>query len=292
MARHARAVVYLGGPFRGAEALADGLVRKHELRSKYVAIFPGVYLPRTTAPPTFRQRAEAAWLWSGRSAVLAGLTAARIHGAKWVDDTLPIELVWCNGRPPAGIRVFKEQLADDERGLWASHSVTTPLRTAYDIGRRGRLGDAVARLDALGSAVPLSAESVAALADARRGARGIRQLRTALSLYDPGAQSPQETWLRLLVIKAGFPRPRTQIPVVVGGRTRYYLDMGWEELKIAVEYDGDHHRTDRAQFVRDITRLEELAGLGWIIVRIAAGTPPEDVVARLQRAWDAASKVR
>ena len=89
-----------------------------------------------------------------------------------------------------------------------------------------------------------------------------------------------------------LPQPQTQIPVAVGGRVKYYLDMGWEDLKIAVEYDGDHHRTDRSQFARDITRLEELTALGWVIIRIAAGTPRHEIVARLYRAREAASKVR
>ena len=96
---HDRNVEYIRGPFRGVEALAGGLARKHDLRSKYLALFPGVYITRE-AIPTFRQRAEAAWLWSQRRGVLAGLTAARLHGAKWVDATAPIELISPNGRPP------------------------------------------------------------------------------------------------------------------------------------------------------------------------------------------------
>lgn len=278
-------------PFIGAEALSAGSVHKYALLTRFRPIYPGVYLPREFTP-TFRQRAEGAWLWSHRGGVLAGLTAARLYGAKWIDDEAPVELIWSNARPPSGLRVFKERLTDGERGLWAGLPVTTVPRTAYDIGRRGRLCDAVARLDALGNAAAFSVESVAQLADAHRGARGVRQLRAALTLYDAGAQSPQETWLRLLVVDAGFPKPRTQIPVSVGGRVKYYLDMGWDDPKVAIEYDGDHHRTDRRQFNRDIVRLEELADLGWIVVRIAAGTARRDIVARLQRARDTASKVR
>lgn len=278
-------------PFIGAEAVDLGAVHKYGLRTRFRAIYPGVYLPRDVAP-TFRQRAEAALLWSHRGGVLAGLTAARIHGAKWIDDGAPIELIWSNGRPPAGIRVAKEQLAADEAALRAGLRVTTAARTAYDIGRRGALNEAVARLDALGSATAFSAQAVEELAAKHPGARGVRQLRSALELYDAGAQSPQETWLRLLVIDAGFPPPRTQIPVRVSGRIKYYLDMGWEDVKIAVEYDGDHHRIDRAQFKRDILRLEELADLGWIVIRIAAGTPRHETIARLHRAWQTAAKVR
>ena len=276
-------------PFVGAEARSMGLVRKHELRSRFQAIYPGVYVCRTTTP-SFRDRAEAAWLWSHRDGVLSGLTAARLWGAKWVDETLPIELIHTNGRPPPGIRVFKECLDPHERGLCASLPVTTVPRTAFDIGRRGSLGESVARLDALSNATGVTGAEIAAVADAHRRTRGVRQLDKALTLFDAGAESPRETWLRLVVVGAGFPRPRTQIPVVVGGRRKYYLDMGWESLLVALEYDGDHHRTDRIQFARDITRLEELADLGWTVIRVAAGTARAEILDRLNRAW--ASKVR
>ena len=32
-------------PFIGSEALANGLVRKHQLRTNYRAVFPNVYVP-------------------------------------------------------------------------------------------------------------------------------------------------------------------------------------------------------------------------------------------------------
>ena len=86
-------VVAVNVPFLGVEALSLGLVRKHELRSQYAALFPGVYFP-SGHTPTFDQRAEAAWLWSRRRGVIAGLTAARLYGARWLDDALAIEMFW------------------------------------------------------------------------------------------------------------------------------------------------------------------------------------------------------
>lgn len=284
-------MAYLDGPFRGVEALADGLVTKHALRSKYVAHFPGVYFPRATMP-SFRQRAEAAWLWSHRAGVLSGATAARLHGAKWFDDALPVELMCSNGRPPSGIRAHQDRLGAAETELRSGLPVTTVPRTAFDVARSGTLLEAVARLDALGNATGVTAAEIADLAGGYPGARGVRQLRRALACYDAGAQSPRETWLRLLVTGAGFPKPQTQIPVVVGGRNKYYLDMGWPELKLAVEYEGDQHRTDRAQFARDITRLEELTALGWTIIRVAADTPVHLIVGRLRRVWEATPRMR
>lgn len=44
--------------------------------------------------------------------------------------------------------------------------------------------------------------------------------------------------------------------------------MGWEHIRVAVEYEADHPRIDRLQFNKDIARLEALTDLGWIIVRV------------------------
>jgi len=242
-------------PFIGSEALANGLVRKHELRAVYRPVFPDVYVAQDTEL-NVQLRAAAAWLWSHRHGVVAGLTASALHGSKWVDDREPVELIWQNARRPPGLRTYDMQLTVAEYGELNGILVTTPERTAFDIGRRGRLDEATARLDALGNATGLNPEDVIHLAASRPGVRGVRQLHTALGLFDPGAASPKETQLRLLLIRAGFPRPRTQIPVrSPDGFRQYYLDMGWEDIKLAVEYDGDQHRVDPIQFAYDVRSL-------------------------------------
>jgi very-short-patch-repair endonuclease len=107
-----------------------------------------------------------------------------------------------------------------------------------------------------------------------------------LDLYDAGAASPKETWLRLLAIRAGYPRPRTQIPVLsADGRRRYYLDMGWEHLMLALEYDGEQHRTDPIQYAYDIQRSEDLDELGWTQLRVVKANTAADVLCRLERVW-------
>jgi Protein of unknown function (DUF559) len=134
------------------------------------------------------------------------------------------------------------------------------------------------RDDALIRAGPFSVEDVLLLAKRYPGARGLRRLRAALPLVDSGAASPKETWLRLLLIDAGLPAPDTQIPVVAQFRTVAVLDMGWERFNVAVEYDGDQHRSSRRQYVRDMRRLKALEACGWIIVRVIAEDSPNDVV--------------
>jgi hypothetical protein len=139
----------------------------------------------------------------------------------------------------------RDALIEGEVQTLAGRAVTTPERTAFDIGRRALPRSAVARLDALARATGFKVDSVMDIAACHRGARGLRQLETVLELVDPGAQSPRESYLRLLLIDAGLPRPHTQIPVFgVDGLPIAYLDMGWPDLMVAVEYDGDHHRVD------------------------------------------------
>jgi hypothetical protein len=273
-------------PFIGSEAVSSGALRKHQLRSRFRAVFPDVYVVRDQRL-TLQQRSLAAWLWSHRQGVLAGRTAAAWHGSKWVDEHLPIDLIWSNARPPQGIRTHDIRLATDEFSVIAGVPVTTPQRTAFDIGRCGRVGAAVAQMDALVQAADLKVDDVAELADRHRGARNLRQLETVLELTDPGAQSPKETWLRLLLIRAGLPRPTTQIPVVnPENGQRYYLDTGWEDQMVAVEYDGEQHRLDRWQYKKDIRRLEELEQLGWIVIRVVVGDRPADIIRRVRAALE------
>ena len=185
-------------------------------------------------------------------------------------DALPVEVIWPNARRPKGLRTYDYRLHQDEYTTVGDMRITTVTRTAFDIGRRRSFLDAVCRLDALGNATRLDVDDVLALARRHRGARRVRQLVTALAVHDPGAESPKETWLRLVLLDAGFPRPRTQIPVLgVNGRTRYYLDMGWEDMTVAVEYDGAQH-WDPVAHAADIDRLEFLAARRWRIVRVSA----------------------
>ncbi|MGA5463643.1 hypothetical protein [Mycobacterium sp. NPDC050041] len=274
-----------GTPFLGSEAVAAGAVPKHRLRSHFRGIFPNVYAPRDATLDT-RQRAYAAWLWSGRRGVLAGLTASALHGAKWVDASQPIELVFSCARPPAGLRTYAMGLEPEECAVVAGLPVTTPERTAFDLGRRGTVDDAVARLDALARATRLDLAKVEDVAGRHPHTRGLRRLAAVLDLVDAGAESPRETWLRLLLQRAGYPRPRTQIPVLSpDGWQKYYIDMGWEDLKLAVEYEGDHHRTSKELYAYEIQRAEDIRELGWLVMRVAARTREVDVLDRIQRAW-------
>ncbi len=54
---------------------------------------------------------------------------------------------------------------------------------------------------------------------------------------------------------------------------------------IAVEYDGDQHRTDRGRYVWDARRHRKLRRLGWIVIRVIADDRPYDILSRVAEEW-------
>ncbi|HEX2214238.1 MAG TPA: hypothetical protein VHH12_12490 [Mycobacterium sp.] len=275
-------------PFVGGTAVDAGLLSRGQLRSRYRPIYRGIYVPRRHEV-SLADRIVGASLTSA-GAVIAGVAASALHGAKWVGDDAPIELV-ATGRRQRGLIVRNETLAADEVTTVAGIRVTTPARTAFDLGRHLPRGKAVARMDALMNARPFSTEDVSVLAKRHRGARGLRRLGVALPLVDGGAESPMETWLRLLFVDAGLPRPTTQF-VIYDERGRYVrrIDMCWEEFRVGAEYDGEQHLTSRDQYVKDVQVNRVLQRLNWHVIHVIKEDRGEDIVeqvhsALLSRGW-------
>ncbi|OBI80993.1 hypothetical protein [Mycobacterium sp. E740] len=275
-------------PFIGSDAVAAGHLTRAHLRSQYRPLYRGIYVPRNYEV-SLRERIIGASLASPK-AVIAGVAASAMHGAKWISDDVPIELVSAV-RQQRGLIVRDETLDEDEVCTVAGIGVTSPARTAFDLGRHQPRDQSVARMDALMRARPFALEDVALLAKRHRGARGLRLLRTALPLVDGGAESPKETWLRLLFIDAGLPRPTTQF--VVSDEWGNYvrrIDMCWENFKVGAEYDGEQHLTSRRQYVLDVQVNRVLQRLGWHVIHVIKKDRGPDIVeqartALLSRGW-------
>jgi very-short-patch-repair endonuclease len=274
----------MGEPFIGSEAVTSGVTTHNELRRRYRRVFRDVYVSDGT-DLTPAVRAKAGWLWSRRRGVVAGFSASALYGSKWVDASQPAELIHDNRHRLPGIRVWGDRLEPDEVRLIDGIPVTTPPRTALDLACWYPTMTAVPAVDALARACELKLADVDVLIERYPGRRGLQRARESLELVDAGAQSPKESWLRVILIQAGLPRPQTQIPVYSEfGDVIAYLDMGWEDAKVAVEYDGDHHRSDRSQYSWDIRRLEILERRGWIVIRVLATDRPADIIRRVRAA--------
>jgi Protein of unknown function (DUF559) len=255
-------------PFVGTEALASGTLSRRALYGRHEAVYRNVYVPRG-AEVTALTRAKAAWLWSGRRGILGGLSAAAVHRSLWIDASLPAEL-YRIGDEADGIVIHRGKLDAEDICVRQGMPTTTGARTAFDLGRRKGLTTAVVRVDALANATKLTADEVRVVAQHHRGARGLVQLRQVLDLMDGGAESPQETRTRLLLIRAGFPKPTTQVVV----RDDYgvpfaRVDMAYDDCLVGVEYDGPQHWTDPGRRTADIDKYAELERRGWRMIRVS-----------------------
>jgi hypothetical protein len=204
--------------FIAGEALAAGRVTRHQLALEHRRVLPDVYAPKRVQL-SLDDRITAAWLWSRRRGVVVGAAASAMHGARWVGADVPIELNLPNNKPPAGVVTRNDTLLADEVVQLRGVPVTTPPRTAFNLARRGPVGKAVARLDALARATHFAGDEVLAVAARHLRVRGRRRVPDVLAMVDEGAQSPKETWLRLLLIEAGGAAlTLNQRKLIAGGR--------------------------------------------------------------------------
>ena len=265
-------------PFTGSVAVRRGTLTRHALARDYRSLYRDVYLPRDLEV-TALVRAQAAWVSSG--ATLCGISAAAAWGTKWLDPSAPAEVLRRDRHSQRGITVRSFRVHDDEIALAGSLAVTTAARTAFDIGRIHCPDKAIPILDALLAATGITRTDIAEVAVRWPGVRGVAQLRSTLELVDGGAESPQETRLRLILIRGGLPRPECQIRFP---EMRIRVDMGWREWKVAVEYDGVQHWADAAQRAWDIERIALLEAAGWTVVRVSARmlSRPEVLVDRVR----------
>ncbi|MGA0567175.1 endonuclease domain-containing protein [Rathayibacter sp. KR2-224] len=166
--------------------------------------------------------------------------------------------------PDSGLRV------SSPASTWAS--VAAILVHPYDVVA---VADAVARVPRMpggfsrAPASPLG--TIAELHDAANSGRrvGGAALRAALPLVRTGASSRPETWTRLTLVAAGLPEPELDHDVFDShGTFLACVDMAYPALRVAIEYEGDHHRSDPAQWAKDVDRIDRLAERGWRVIRV------------------------
>jgi very-short-patch-repair endonuclease len=229
-------------------------------------------------------------------AVLAGRSALWCYGLEVARPLEPVEVIIPPGaraRSRAEIRVRRDALRPEESRLSPRGLVTTPARTAFDLGRSGPPLRTVPMLDALVRATEVPLSEVLAIRRSRPGARGSRLLDQALDLVDPGAESFPESRLRVTLVEAGLARPVCNHSIYDGARFVARVDLAWPHVRVAVEYDGAHH-DNPTQIAADRRRLNTLRALGWTVLVIDRHQlrRPGDVVRLVSRVLRDASRPR
>jgi very-short-patch-repair endonuclease len=167
---------------------------------------------------------------------------------------------------------------------------TSVVRTLADLGRRLPLVEAVAALDMALHKRLLRSDDLCAWAWAHQAYPGMRRLRQAIELAEPATESVMETKLRLLLVMARLPRPQAQVSLHDrAGRFVGRPDFYYPLARLAVEYDGAHHREN---LTGDNRRQNRLVDAGYRLLRFTAAdvlSAPDSVVALVRRALSVAS---
>jgi hypothetical protein len=239
----------------------------------------GVYVA-AQAPDSIELRAAALRLVVPADAVVTDRSAGWLHGAEMIlapNDHLavPPVSVFVNRR---GARLRNDITESGQRFLRRADvmevhrlEVTTPLRTACDLGRLLTRDGAFAALDTMLRLGVFDRDALWDAAQRHRGMRGVCQLRAFVPLADPRSESPAESVTRLRWYDAGvLPRPELQIEVERPFASSYWIDLGVEALRFGVEYDGEEwHRRTPEQRERDQRRRAWLHDeRGWLIAAV------------------------
>jgi G:T-mismatch repair DNA endonuclease (very short patch repair protein) len=278
-----------GRVFRGTWAVEQGLLTPAQLRSSaWVSLRRDVYADSRLAM-THQVQAAGVSLVMPRTGALAGLTAAALWGAPdlvgaddAVEVVVPPGVRWT---PGAGVVVRTAPLDGDVVVGRRGSRLTGRVRTALDLIRRGPLEDAVVLLDQLVHAGVVGLDDVRSAAGRLPRSRGSRLAREVAGLADGLAESPQETRLRLLLLRSGLPAPVAQFRVFDADGLVGRLDFAYPDLKIALEYDGLWHG-DRRAFLDDRRRLNRLNAAGWVVIHVTLEDlrRPERLAARIRAA--------
>lgn len=266
-----------GAPFTTAQALAAGAtygaLRSMVAAGLLVRPVRGVYHAASLQDST-SLRVEVLKLSTPPGAVVTDRSAAWVLGAERVlapgaHLEVPQVSVYCrpgnrlrNKLVDSGQRLLSTADVVDVGGLL----VTTPLRTACDVGRLLHRDQAIGVMDALGAVGGFSLGALVAEVGRFKGFRGVVQLRALAPLVDPRSGSPGEGTLRLRWHDVGLPWPECQVRVPGRFGGSYFIDIGLPALRLGAEYFGEEfHGPDQDR--HDAHRLEWLREeLDWVIV--------------------------
>lgn len=261
----------LDAPFTVAQAKACGVTPQKLARLTTAGvlrrILHGVYVA-SDVPESIELRCAALSLVVPLDAFVCDTTAAWVYRGP---DVLPpnahlaVPPISCF-RPSGKHRLRNQLTASGERAVRAedlseidSLLVTTPLRTALDLGRLQRSRDMrLWGMDAMLATQTFTHDELLMAVDRFAKQRGVRMLRALAPLADAHSQSFGESALRLRWYDAGLPRPRLQIPIEAEGVEVAYLDMGLEEWLFAAEYDGAQWHSETVDVEHDAARR------GWL----------------------------
>lgn len=267
-------------PFTAADLdLTEAALRGGQRRGEVRTIVRGVFVA-VGVPDTIELRAHAVARVVRPHHVVTDRTAAWLHD---VDvhtyaehDVVPLietcALRWHEPTTLPGVDGRTRDLLRCDVMTLHGVPVTTPLRTALDLGCCLRRREAFAAMVALARLHGLTKEDLVRELGRYRRRRGVIQLRGLAGLVDPRIESQREAWVFLDIADAGIPLPQPQHWIEVEGVLTYRLDFAYPKARVCVEYDGfEWHEKSEEQREHDRKRRQWLRDHGWTVIVIRSG---------------------
>lgn len=279
----------LRSAFHVRDADAYGIPRRRLSARDLRSPFHGVRIARTHPLDDVEARCRAFLPRMVGAQFFSHSTAAALWGMPLPFH--PDERLHVSAVPPAreprteGVVGHRTMVPSDGITLLADLPIATRVETWAQLGSLIPFEDLVAAGDwALSRGDSISDLDEAARRARRRGAVALRE---ALEFVRPGAESPRETAVRLVLVQAGLPEPELNWTLCTAhGVFVARLDMAFPDQRVAVEYDGRQHAA-ADQFRRDADRWRAIADEGWTLIRILAhhlDTPMQHIVAPVRHA--------
>jgi hypothetical protein len=290
---------FRSGAFRVRDAADDlnrNRLRAHDLDRPVWGI-----RRHDVADDALRDRVEAFAARLRPEVFFSHTTAALLHGIPlpWWHERHPLvhAAILAPGRAPHANGLRGHRLDGRTRIVTRDGlRVTSPSDTWRDLASMLTLVQLVAAGDRIVHHRDPMAGTAELAATIRRssGRRGIATLRAALPLLDDRAESPPESELRVILELGGLPPPRINHVVVdaEGGQARR-VDLAYDDLLFAIEYQGDYHRT-RTQWRRDMTRRSQLEAAGWYVLEVNADDlrRPGELISRIHAVLARRARIR
>jgi hypothetical protein len=115
---------------------------------------------------------------------------------------------------------------------------------------------------------------------------GAPALAQALALVREDSWSPQESLIRVGLVRAGLPEPELNVDVFDGhGGFLGCVDLAYRKYRVGIEYYGQVHST---RFAQDVERIASLREADWEMVEVtrAVRGRPRVVAERVRRALE------
>ncbi|MGJ0117871.1 hypothetical protein ACQ7HM_01590 [Williamsia sp. MIQD14] len=175
-------------------------------------------------------------------------------------------------------------------GAWS----TTAARTVVDLARSESVRTATITGDAALQRRLCTIEELTAVLEGLGAVDGCGRARAVLTGLDGRAESPLESWSRLVIGRSNLPTPDLQHEIRDRGRLVARVDFWWEEFGVVGECDGmgKYFGEYSSKSLREVLdeekfRAQELVDLGYIVVRWSWNEllhRPEVVIERIDRA--------